>query len=255
MSCVAALLIEALIPAGVASAHTSFLSSSPADGETISEPLDAITLRFSGETEYADGGFTVLTADGEIRTPNSVTSTDQKTFELTFDPALAGDEIGLRWKVNAPDAHTIDGSFSFAVTAPALAGASPAEPVPAAASASEADPRAMTGSDDMTMNDAGEMVMSDGATMEMPAASLDEFLTTPESRSGEGTSRWGRLLELATITLIIGGVAFTATTLRGQRTEITQVVTVLRMLGATLALGAALEYVGITRLAESSIAD
>ena len=137
----ATLLIVLVPPAGVASAHTSFEQSSPADGATISEPLGSITLQFSGETEYGDDGFTVLTPDGMVRTPDSVSSSDQKVFELTFDPPLAGGEIGMRWKVNAPDAHTIIGSFSFTVTALNAAGTAAGN----VAAASGADPMAADG--------------------------------------------------------------------------------------------------------------
>ena len=266
------MLIAVLLPAGAASAHTDFLGSTPADGETVSEPLGMMTFRFSGETEYGDDGFTILTPDGTVRTPTTVTSSDQKAFELTFDPPLAGGQIGVRWAVNAPDAHPIDGTFSFTVTAPATAGVDTAgADSPDADSAVEPGEIAVTDGSTMDMSDDSMADMSNGSTMDMSddsmadmsdgsmadmaggSASLEEFLSVDESRSGEGISRWGRLLEFATITLIIGGAAFTATTLRGRRSEIERAIQALRVLGAILAAGALLEYVGITRIAESSI--
>lgn len=252
---VAALIV--LLPVGVASAHTSFEESTPANGETISEPLNTITLRFSGETEYAADGFTVLTPDGQVRTPTTVTSPDKMVFELTFDPPLAGGDVGMRWAVNAPDAHTIDGAFSFTVTAPATGVAAATDGSQGADAA--ADPALATAAEDtsgaMVMADSSTMDMADGSTMDMSGAatSLDEFLTVDASRGGEGTARWGRLIGFAAITLIIGGAAFTATTLRGRRAEIERAIALLRILGAALAGGALLEYVGIARIAEASV--
>mgnify|MGYP002064887891 CR=1 FL=1 len=38
-------------------------------------------------------------------------------FRLAFDTPLTGGTVGVRWKVRAGDAHPIEGSFSFTVTA------------------------------------------------------------------------------------------------------------------------------------------
>ena len=239
LAAVSTALILLVLPAGVASAHTSFEQSSPANGETISEPVEQITIQFTGDSEYDDDGFTVLTPDGLTHTPTTVTSPDQRVFELTFDPPLAGGDIGVRWSVNAPDKHPIDGAFSFTVTAPATAPAAVAVADPSLTATEEPD----------------AMVIADGSAMEMssPAMSLDEFLAEQPARSGEGTARWGRLIGFAAITLLIGGGAFAATTLRGRRAEIDRAITILRILGVTVAAGALLEYVGAARIAEASI--
>lgn len=244
-------LLVLVLPAGIASAHTSFEESSPANGETLSEPVSTIILQFSGESEYGDDGFSVLTADGQMRTPTTVSSPDQKVFELTFDPPLAGGEIGVRWAVNAPDAHPIDGAFSFEVTAPAAATATAVADDAQSGETDTGDP-AVTATGEST---ADPMVMTDTAAMDPPSASmsLDEFLTEPPARGGEGTARWGRLVGFAAITLLIGGVAFAATTFRGRRAEIDRAIGILRILGAALAVGALLEYVGAARTAEASI--
>jgi copper transport protein len=246
-------LIVLVLPVGIASAHTSFEQSTPADGATISEPLGVITLQFSGVSEpAADGGFAVLSPDGQVLTPTSVSTTDQKTFDLTFDPPLAGGEVGVRWSVSAPDSHPIDGAFSFTVAAPSAA-ATPATDASTAGSVA-ADPSATATA--TAADSADAMVMDDGSTMDMSSASpsLGDFLAEETARSGEGTARWGRLIEFAALTLLIGGAAFAATTLRGRRAEIDRAITVLRVLGVTLAAGALLEYVGIARLAQASIA-
>jgi putative copper export protein/methionine-rich copper-binding protein CopC len=243
------LLIVLLLPSGVASAHTSFEQSTPADGATISEPLGVITLEFSGVSEPADDGFTVLTPDGQVRTPTNVATIDQKAFDLTFDPPLAGGQIGVRWTVSAPDAHPIDGVFSFTVTAPAATaatGASQTEGTPAV------DSSLASAVEDRT----DATILADGSVIDTSSAStsLDDFLAEQPARGGEGTARGGRMIEFAALTLLIGGGAFAATTLRGRRVEIDRAITVLRVLGLTLAAGALLEYVGVARLAQASIA-
>jgi copper transport protein len=238
------LLIVLVLPAGIALAHTSFEESSPANGETLSEPVSMIVLQFSGESEYGDDAFTVLAPDGQVRTPTAVSSLDQKTFELTFDPPLAGGEVGVRWAVNAPDAHPIDGVFSFAVTAPAVAAVRNAAPT----NGSVADDPLLTAT---AGNTSDVLETADVSTSASP--SLDEFLAEQPARGGEGTARWGRLIGFAAITLLIGGGAFAATTFRGRRAEIERAIGILRVLGATLAAGALLEYIGTARIAEASI--
>ena len=242
------LLIALVSPSGVASAHTSFVQSSPAGGDTLAEPVSVITLQFSGVSEPAGDGFTVLTPDGLLHTPTSVATTDQKVFDLTFDPPLAGGEVGVRWSVRAPDAHPIDGVFSFTVTAPAATAAVPGD------SQSTGTPAV-----DTTLSapgdSSGAMVMADGSAMDMSRAtmSLDDFLAEQPASSGAGTARWGRSIEFAALALLLGGAAFAATTLRGRSAEIDRAIAVLRILGVALAAGALLEYIGVAQIAEASM--
>ena len=129
---VAALLIIAVVTlAGLSigesvSAHTDFAGSTPSDGEVVTDPVTLVTLVFTGESEQAGEGFVVLDASGQVRAPIAVSSLDNKVFTLTLDPPLAGGEIGVKWSVRAPDAHPIEGVFSFTVSAPSPAGATSA---------------------------------------------------------------------------------------------------------------------------------
>lgn len=115
-----------------ASAHTSFAGSTPADRAVLDQPVSEITLTFSGEAEPAGEGFAVLDPTGSIRLPEAVSSTDNLTWTLRFDPPLAGGLVGVRWQVAAPDAHPIDGSFTFTVSAPAVEAVPTASPTPPA---------------------------------------------------------------------------------------------------------------------------
>ncbi len=252
----AALLAVLFVPADVAMAHTSFVSSSPSEGQTSAEPVDSITIEFSGVSEPSDDGFTVLLPDGQLRIPTSVVTADQKVFSLTFDPPLAGGTVGVRWSVSAPDAHPISGAFSFSVTAPAIAGSEAAGGATTAAEIST-DANAIEQTGTAIAPDAGAtdaMAMSDTAGMPV-GMSMDEFMAVQPASAGQGTARLGRIVEFAALTLLIGGAAFAATTLRGRREELVRAIGTLRVLGLMLAAGASLEYVGVARIAEASIAD
>jgi copper transport protein len=107
-----AALFGSIILAAPAAAHTGFESSDPADGAVLDGPVTEVVLTFTGEAEPTGGGFEVLEADGTIRQPSTAASEDGALWVLRFDPALTG-TVGVRWMVKAPDAHPIDGSFSF----------------------------------------------------------------------------------------------------------------------------------------------
>ena len=100
-----------------ASAHTGFELSTPAEGTTIDEPVSLVTIVFTGEATPVGDQFIALTPDGVLQEASSFATVDDKIFSITFDPALSGGQVGIRWNVQAADAHPIEGSFSFTVTA------------------------------------------------------------------------------------------------------------------------------------------
>ena len=105
--------------AGTARAHTGFESSTPSDGAAIDEPVELVTIVFTGEANPVGDKFVALTADGVLQEPASVETLDNKLFSIRFDPPLTGGQVGIRWNVQAADAHPIEGAFSFTVNAPA----------------------------------------------------------------------------------------------------------------------------------------
>ena len=198
----------------------------------------------------------MLLPDGQLRTPTSIVTADQKVFTLTFDPPLAGGTVGVRWSVSAPDAHPIGGAFSFSVTAPATGGVEAAGgATTAAATATDANRVEQTGTATVPETGATDtMVMSDTAGMP-EGMSMDEFMAAQPASAGKGTARLGRIVEFAALTLLIGGAAFAATTLRGRREEIDRAIGTLRVLGLMLTAGAALEYIGVARVAHAPNVD
>ena len=72
----------------------------------------------------------MLDPAGELRSPTEAASTDGSRWVLRFDPPLGGGAVGVKWMVKAPDAHPIEGSFSFTITAPAPGVAAAERPAP-----------------------------------------------------------------------------------------------------------------------------
>ncbi|HUV18942.1 MAG TPA: CopD family protein [Ilumatobacteraceae bacterium] len=221
-------LIGITIGSGTASAHTDFVSSTPANGAVLAEPVDEILIAFTNPAVEAGDGFVVLDPSGQVRSPSSVTTEDGTVFRLAFDPPLDGGQVGVRWSVRAGDAHPIEGSFSFTV----------GDSTEGAASSGTAP------GPDMSSMSAEEMA-------EM--TSMDEFLAVDQSPPGESLARIGRLVSFAAIVVGIGAMAFAATTLRGSRDEIDSLIAAVRILGGVLVVGALAEYVGVARMTDDAI--
>ena len=208
--------------ASPAAAHTSFESSDPGDGDAIDSPVEVITLVFSGEAEPTGNGFQVLDPSGTLREPTSATSDDGLTWVLRFDPALAGGTVGVRWEVKAPDAHPIDGSFSFSVAAaPAVA---PTEPADAGESSAPA-----------TVPEAARDV----------DAELEAFLDTGDGSrfAPSRVAALGRVVGLAGTLIGIGALAFAALVLRGDWRDVRHVLHWVRRAGVFAVAGALTEFV------------
>ncbi|MFT7601104.1 MAG: copper transport protein [Acidimicrobiales bacterium] len=217
-------LVVLLSTASPASAHTGFESSNPSDGQTVDQPVAGISMSFSGEATPAGEGFVVLDPSGQVREPDEVTTVDNLTWILRFDEPLAGGVVGVRWMVAAPDAHPIDGNFSFTVTAEAAA--------------PEPDPPAPSGS---------EAVDGEGVDIE-------SFLDTGADTAA-GASwmfRLSRILRLVGAVGAIGGAVFAALVLRGNTRDIRAVLYWVRRAGALLILGSVGAAVAQAATLESS---
>ena len=212
---------------------------------------------------------------GVLQEPVSVSTLDDQMFTMRFDPPLAGGEVGIRWNVQAADAHPINGAFSFTVTAP-LPSTAPPSTIPEASapvtnvSGGDAD---VTSTDVATTevattevatgvsatdppSTAGSAVVGGDVDAEGAAAttvSLEEFLAVDDAAPGETTTRIGRMLGLVGVVLALGAIAFGRVALRGSHDEIRRFLTGIGMVSALLVLGAVVEYVGVVRLADESL--
>jgi methionine-rich copper-binding protein CopC len=106
----------ALTP-GRAMAHTELDFSLPANGTTVGEPVEEISVGFTDQVALVGNGFEVHDPQGNLLTPFVVTD-DNKVFRFQLDPPLAGGVVTVDYHVRALDGDVQDGSFSFTVAAP-----------------------------------------------------------------------------------------------------------------------------------------
>ena len=177
-----------------------------------------MTLNFTGEAEPTGSGFQLLDTNGELREPIEATTEDGTSWKLRFDPAVAGGTVGVRWSVQAPDAHPISGSFSFTV---AVVGAADTQ---------------MEGTPDATV---------DPADADNSGGDLDSFLEVAGDDTGaaDRLGALGRVVTLLGTLLGVGALVFAATALRGTRRDVRHVMHWVRRAGVLVLLGAFLELI------------
>lgn len=196
--------------AAPAAAHTGFESSDPADGATVEAGLDTITIVFTNEAEPAGDGFVILDPDLGLREPDTVDRPDVGEFVLHFDPAISPGDIGVRWTVQAPDAHPIEGTFQFTVEPSTTPTSSGARPTPSA------DP-----------------------------SDLDEFLETQSgSTAGRRISDLGRLIAMAGMMISLGFIAFATLVMRGTADELRNLLFWIRRASVAVVVGTVLDCAG-----------
>jgi copper transport protein len=224
----AAGLLLALTVAGVASAHTDFVGSTPADGAEIDGPLDEIVVEFTNPAVPSGAGFEVLGPDGALL-EHTLDPTDGRRFVLGFDPALGVGEYGVRWEVQAGDAHPLSGSFRFTVLGEATASGAPT----ATTVMTE-----MTGTH--VMHETHEMTTAAG-----DSGSLEEFLAGAGADDGSGVGRFGRVITFTGLIVGAGALAALWWVVRGSRDELRAVLSWVRLAGAAIATGGVMELAAL----------
>ena len=198
-------LVALVATASPASAHTGFESSSPSDGASVLDPVSDITLRFSGPAEPSGSGFVVLGPQGTPRVPEVRSNDDRTEWILSFDEPLVDGTVGVRWMVQAPDAHPISGSFTFTVTVPGGAVAS-------------------------TPEDSLDAFLA-----------ADEGSTV---KAAERVAAIGRVFGAGGTLLGIGALVFASTVLRSNARDVRHVLFWVRRAGVIIAVGAAVRLGG-----------
>ncbi len=249
-------LVVALV-ASTAFAHTGLSTSSPADGETVSGPLDTISLSFTGTPIAEPDSVAVADDAGTTILPVSVVQTGNDVV-ATFDPPLVAGSYALAWRVRSDDTHFVDGTFAFNVTVavaptttvpesgttpPATA---PPETVPET-TAVAATPSLVTTAPTASIDDA-----SAGAVTELDSSGSAPIAPVlgdaAAADDGESVARIGRLLMYPAAVAAIGMLVFAAFAFAGRREELGTLIRAVRWLGITVLFGAALELVGLSSL-------
>jgi len=254
-------LVVALV-ASTAFAHTGLSTSSPADGETVSGPLDTISLSFTGTPIAEPDSVAVADDAGTTILPVSVVQTGNDVV-ATFDPPLVAGSYALAWRVRSDDTHFVDGTFAFNVTvavAPTTtvpeSGTTPPATAPPATAPPEtvpettavaATPSLVTTAPTASIDDASagavtELDSSDSAPI---APVLGDAAAADD---GESVARIGRLLMYPAAVAAIGMLVFAAFAFAGRREELGTLIRAVRWLGIAVLFGAALELVGLSSL-------
>jgi len=225
----AIVLAAGLIGAGPAYAHTDFVGSTPADGDTVEGPLDAVSVSFTNPAVPSGEGFDVLGPDGQPILPVSVDTVDGTVFVIRFDPPLTGGQFGVRWNVQAGDAHPISGAFSFIVN--------------------DAPPTS-TPTTTISADAVAAAPVAPSPTTTIPAAttvaSLDEFLSDDANESGIArVGRVGRMLSITGIILGVGALAALLWVIRGRRDELRNVISWIRLAGLAVVAGGVVELAAL----------
>lgn len=227
--------------AGAAAAHTGFKSSDPTDGALITGTLDEITLTFTDTAEPAGEGFVVLDGSGELRLPTQLESNEEKTeWVLSFEPPLAPGPAGLRWTVQARDAHPIEGSFSFVVAAEA-------EP---SVQEEDSDQETDTGSTIERFEPTGNTPIPQDRSQLISEqlageSELTEFLDQPESAaSADAAATTGRAMGLVGTMMVIGGLFFGVYVIGNRRTDLVVVLKIVAAAAWLVIIGSMFDLLG-----------
>lgn len=216
LSLIALAMGLAILATEPAHAHTEFDRSVPDRGEAVTGPLRELSIIYTNEATEAGEGFVVLDPGrGEIR-PDRVLNPRVGVFRLQFDQELTPGEVGVRWTVRAPDAHPINGAYSFSLL-PAGDGA-----------AAEPDGDGPGGS-------------AAGGT----GPDLQEFLEADTgSTAGDVVARAGRAITFLGLVAALGLAVFADAVMRGSRAELRTLVGWIRLGGLLIVGGTLIDAAG-----------
>lgn len=203
-------------------AHTEFDSSDPADGQTVAGSVDSVTVTFTDPASPSGEGFVLLDASGTAVAPAAVETTDGVSFLLVFEPPLGPGEYGVRWEVQAGDAHPIDGTFRFTVTGGAT-GAAPG----LSADAPSAD------------------APSADAPVGGAASTLEEALAQDSGAASPWLLRVARVLVIGGTIVGLGAFVALVAVVRGRPGELRSVLVWVRTAGGAVAVGASVELLAL----------
>lgn len=196
LSCLAIILGLFVFPGGL-SAHSTIVSTEPAQSEVVEKPLEQVRVQFNETVELVR--FEVENSSGEAAAAKA--EANGKTLTAAFDEPLSENgAYTATWHVIGADGHAIKGSLSFEVRIPE-ASESPA----ASASASESAPVSTSAS--------GAASSPSGAPEASPSASAEQ---TPETEGSPGEENksssnpdWSTWLLGAAAVILVGAVGYT----------------------------------------------
>lgn len=111
-----AAIVATLAFAAPASAHSQLLATNPADGSSVTAPIDQVELTFN---ECVQGTFTTVVVSG----PGSASYSDghvQVIDDVVHQKVypLRSGAYSVAWRAISADGHPVEGQFHFTVTLP-----------------------------------------------------------------------------------------------------------------------------------------
>ncbi|MEM8620695.1 MAG: copper resistance protein CopC [Actinomycetota bacterium] len=242
-----------------AHAHTDLSSSTPSDGASVEGPLAEIVLTFSGAVAPIEQGVAVAGADGATRVAALIEPVGTDTLVARFDPALPAGSYTAAWQVRSSDTHVIEGSLSFAVTPPTFTTAPAATPAvttgPATTSPtvpsttpSAGDPatRVPLDSEPPVAGPSTSAVAVDNSDTAAPSAATPAAPTLDTGVSdGSRATDFGRWISFPAAVIALGMLVFAAAAFAGRPADLGALAVVVRALGGVVAVGAAIELLGL----------
>ena len=177
-----------LVPAPVASAHDSLVSSSPSDGQTVATMPDHIVLTMNKKPVSVGTRVVVRGPDGEVQqgAPRIV----KNTVEQDVAAGSPDGRYTVVWRVTSADGHPVSGTFTFTAKAGGTTTAGPATSTPSTA---------------VTTPDPGPTTATTAGQAITPAAGPTSTSTGGSDQGGTSWAVW-----LAVAVLVIAGVAAAA---------------------------------------------
>lgn len=96
------------------SAHTGLESSSPADGDTIEEPIQDLSLTFETPIEQ-ESSFTLKNESGDVPLQN--VQVKDNVLSGSADEPLVNGSYTVDWRIIGEDGHLMEGTYGFIVAA------------------------------------------------------------------------------------------------------------------------------------------
>lgn len=187
------LLVAPLALAGPAAAHDELLSTDPADGATLAEAPDAVTLTFGEEVVELGTAVVVVDAAG-VKLADGPLAVDGAVITRPISQPTVAGKVTVSYRVVSADGHPVTGRFAFTVESAASASATPSEPE----SSESAEPSESASSESAEPSESGSAAAS------APEASPS---TTPVSSESSGSALPWVLGGLAVLALAGAAVA------------------------------------------------
>lgn len=117
--------------------HAELISTSPADGDVVEEPLTRLTADFT--EDLADGSaMTLRDAAGVVVAEGGIHPSNERLLLIVLDEPLPSGEYAVEWQALADDGHIERGTYRFTVAVTATP--TPASTPPAASAGASAPP-------------------------------------------------------------------------------------------------------------------